>query len=85
MKNNYSVNYISNTPKGDDTFDNEPHKSVAITLTELIRHHKEIKHPIIGIEGEWGSGKTDVVEMLGKKLKEEKSLFKYEFFTYDVW
>lgn len=85
MKNNYSVNYISNTPKGDDTFDNEPHKSVAITLTELIRHHKEIKHPIIGIEGEWGSGKTNVVEMLGKKLKEEKSLFKYEFFTYDVW
>lgn len=35
---------------------------------------------IIGIEGEWGSGKSNVVKMLREQLKG-----KYYFFEYDAW
>ena len=35
---------------------------------------------IIGIEGQWGSGKSNVVKMLREQLKGE-----YHFFEYDAW
>src|SRR5690606_19741395 len=44
---------------------------------------KIIKDPdfkIIGIDGEWGSGKSNLVRLLEKKLESS-----HKFFVYDVW
>ena len=43
---------------------------------------------IIGIDGSWGSGKSNLVGMVEKELTDESKpelLGKYNFFTYDAW
>lgn len=83
----YTASYISNTSECEDRFDNKPHESVSDTLVELLSQRTEIKHPVIGIEGEWGAGKTNVLKMLERKLEQRSDAdpHKYMFYTYDVW
>jgi len=87
MKENKSISdyprYISNKPCGKDLFLNKPHESIANTLKELIcnSENKGIINPVIGLDGDWGSGKSNVISILEKKLEREK----YFIFTYDVW
>lgn len=40
---------------------------------------------LIGIDGGWGSGKSNLVGMIQKELSAGSSGGKYHFFTYDAW
>ena len=67
----YKVTYISNSCGNTDELSNQPHESVAQSLYNLLINHKEVTHPVIGIEGSWGSGKSQVINILQRIIKDE--------------
>jgi uncharacterized membrane protein YhdT len=73
-----NYNFIKNEPLGEDLFKNKSQEKTALVISEKIINEPEFK--IIGIDGEWGSGKSNLVRLIEKKL--EKS---HKFFIYDVW
>ncbi|MGL4392302.1 MAG: P-loop NTPase fold protein [Fusobacteriaceae bacterium] len=65
--------------RGEDKLDGS-HTKIAKEISACIKDN-DIK--IIGLEGEWGSGKSNVIEIMKKNfLTAEK---KYYFFTFDTW
>ncbi len=85
---------ISNQPCKVDLFDGKPQEKVAKAIAEFIfvydKPHKtsdtnkktKCLNPIsriIGLEGGWGSGKSNVIGLLGKELPN------YYVFEYDAW
>jgi hypothetical protein len=75
-------NYISSSPSGEDLFEGKSHEKISNTIFELIKE-KSLPNNVIGIEGKWGSGKSNVVSILNKKFNAISS--DYFFFTYDAW
>lgn len=73
-----NYNFIKNQPLGEDLFENKSQEKIATVISEKIITEPEFK--IIGIDGEWGSGKSNLVRLIEKKV--EKS---HKFFIYDVW
>ncbi|KDN54681.1 P-loop NTPase fold protein [Flavobacterium seoulense] len=73
-----NYNFIKNQPLGEDLFKNKSQEKTALVISEKIINEPEFK--IIGIDGEWGSGKSNLVRLIEKRL--EKS---HKFFVYDVW
>ena len=77
--------FLSNMPLGIDLMDGHSQDIVA----EAIKRHmmeedaesndKNTLPRIIGVEGAWGSGKSNMLIQLQEKLKS------YYFFTYDAW
>ncbi len=91
--NDMKFNLLSNSPIGKDSFDGGSHKQLAKKISELIRDSENCR--VIGIDGSWGSGKSNLVRLIEKDLNEaedgerkcclcEKST-KWFFFTYDAW
>ena len=78
--------FISNRAVGDDKLKGESQNRLANAIqrhieSNDINNRKEDCLPrIIGIEGPWGSGKTNVVRNLKKKLGQS-----YYVFEYDAW
>lgn len=70
--------FLSDKPEGRDSFQSQAHAKIANVIAEVIKKD-EIK--LIGIEGEWGSGKSNIVKLLEKNLNEKE----YIFYTYDAW
>ena len=81
----YTVKYISNKCSQTDDLANKPHESVAKSLMSILQDHNEIKHPVIGVEGSWGSGKSQVINILQKLASNQSTGKKYLFHTYDIW
>ena len=79
---NNKPNYISSSPSGEDLFEGKSHDKISNTIFELIKD-KSLPNNVIGIEGKWGSGKSNVVSILNKKFDSIES--DYFFFTYDAW
>ena len=71
-------NFLKNEPLGEDLFENKSQDKTANVISEKVINDPEFK--IIGIDGEWGSGKSNLIRLLENKLKES-----HEFFVYDVW
>lgn len=79
------ADFLSNMPLGIDLMDGHSQNIVA----EAIKRHmmeadaenndKNTLPRIIGVEGAWGSGKSNMLIQLQEKLKS------YYFFTYDAW
>lgn len=74
--------YISDSPIGEDLFENKSQDKLADLLKKTIQNDNDCS--VIGIEGGWGSGKSNVIKILEKKLNEAKDR-KYLFFNFDVW
>ena len=77
--------YLSNRPKGADLFEGKSQESLAKVVAAHITETDQFDHPIfsrlIGLEGRWGSGKSNVIKILEDQcLKEE-----YTFFYFDAW
>ena len=84
--------FLSNKPSGLDLFDGQSQVKVAEAIKKHIlevdarpepetEQERDIVLPrIIGIEGSWGSGKSNTLLQLDKKLG-----VNYYFFTYDAW
>ncbi len=78
---------ISNEIVGDDLFEGKSHESIAISISNALKSNTK-KINVIGIDGGWGSGKSNLVRLVGNKLKDSSTVensIKYKFFTYDAW
>lgn len=94
MKNSETYpKYISNEPCQTDLFAGEPHNKLASKIAEFIK--KNLSNHIIGIDGGWGSGKSNLVSLVNKALnsneavlgEEGENLEKRDFpiIIYDAW
>lgn len=77
--------FIQNKPCGIDKFEGGSQKRLAKTIARHFRQNDLLSEEdalprIIGIEGIWGSGKSNVIRMLEKELSDN-----YYFFEYDAW
>lgn len=80
--------FIPDKPTGDDVFEGQSQTNLANNICKYIRSNDSASYRergqmprIIGLEGKWGSGKSNVVENIKKHLDEEG----YHTFTYDAW
>jgi len=74
--------FIQNIPHGRDNFEGGSADRVA----EAIKNHIELFNEadkiakIIGLDGQWGSGKSNVIRILSNKLVDS-----FNVFEYDAW
>lgn len=87
--------FIQDRPLGRDCFDGHSQEHLAHSICNYVRMTdfkptgkakagqlvRASMPRIIGLEGDWGSGKSNVVSMVGGELKGEG----YYTFTYDAW
>ena len=74
---------LSKVPCNDDLFEGGAHRKLAKEISDEIRNDDNCT--IIGIDGGWGSGKSNLVGMIQKELSMGTNGGKYHFFTYDAW
>ncbi|GGK11024.1 NTPase [Yeosuana aromativorans] len=74
--------FISSTPTGDDIFEGQSQEKISSTIFKLIKE-KSLTNNVMGLEGKWGSGKSNVIENLRGKF--DNCDLNYDFFTYDAW
>ena len=70
--------FLDNKPCGQDLFEGKSHESVAQNIANIIASNEA---NIIGIDGGWGSGKSNMVKLVKDKLNSDN----YHFFIYDAW
>lgn len=80
--------FILDKPIGEDVFEGKSQTHLANNICEYIRSNDSISADknarlprIIGLEGCWGSGKSNVVKQISNILGKEG----YYTFTYDTW
>lgn len=71
--------FINNAPCGDDLFEGKSQQKIASNICNIIKTEKSCN--IIGIDGGWGSGKSNLVKQVQNILSPEE----YHFFIYDAW
>lgn len=82
IENNTYPKFISNSPCGEDLFEGKSQEKVADNIAHIIKDSNDCK--IVGIDGSWGSGKSNLIEIIKRKLsiQDESSFY---FFIYDAW
>ncbi|MEA4984230.1 MAG: P-loop NTPase fold protein [Paludibacter sp.] len=78
MENKLAYKFLQNIPIGEDLFEGKSQEKIACVISENIG---EGDFQIIGIDGGWGTGKSNLVKIVENKLPKEQ----YQFFIYDVW
>jgi uncharacterized membrane protein len=76
MENKEKPQFLSNAPLGEDLFEGKSQDKIA-TVLEGVLSKKDFQ--IVGIDGGWGTGKSNLVFMLKKRMNT------HSFFIYDVW
>jgi hypothetical protein len=80
---------LSNTPIGEDYLKSGSHEIIAKTIIEIIQKdiqaekNDKLDKKIIGLEGDWGSGKSNIIKILESKVDENKLNFHH--FLFDTW
>lgn len=78
--------YISNQPKGEDLFKGKSQERLAQAIATHIYETditgNNVFSRLIGLEGKWGSGKSNVIKLLEADLN-KKGI--YTFFPFDAW
>lgn len=85
------INLLCNEPCREDAFEGHAHENIAVQVARVIR--EDDKRHIIGIEGGWGSGKSNLISLVNKNLNGNHVYDKvfvhkdstYPFFVYDAW
>ena len=70
--------YIDNRPIGKDQFEGKAHDRIAKSISSHIKNKNDLR--IIGIEGEWGSGKSNIIELIKTELEGS-----HHIYIYDSW
>lgn len=70
--------FISNAPLGDDLFEGQSQKITADCIKELLLNDDSCR--VIGLDGQWGSGKSNLVKIVERLISD-----KYHTFVYDAW
>ena len=71
--------FLDNKPCGKDLFESKSHERIALQIANLLQGNTSIH--AIGIDGGWGSGKSNLVELIKNNLDKQK----YHFLIYDAW
>ena len=74
---------LNDSCSSEDRLEDQTHKRIADKLFEIITARNE-DGMTIGLEGEWGSGKSTVVKLLQERLKTEKVGKSFVFYI-DAW
>src|SRR5580698_6115251 len=69
--------YLTTDAPGDDLYDGKPQERVAQAVAGVIR---EDQFKLLGLDGTWGAGKSNVIRILQRLLKGT-----HHFFVYDAW
>ena len=80
MVKSFKYTPLTDMPSVEDKFASGGHSRCAEALVNSIKLSRDCNRSI-GLEGNWGSGKSSVVAMAEDKLLKEN----YQFFTYDLW
>lgn len=82
MKNKVDYpQFINNAPCKDDLFAGKSHTTIAKNICNTIKNRVNCK--MIGLDGSWGSGKSNLLKLVEKEINKED--IKYHFFLYDAW
>lgn len=73
-----SYKFLKNAPIGEDLFEGQSQEKIATVMADNIKTNE---FQIIGVDGGWGTGKSNLIEITKKKLDSKE----YHFFIYDVW
>jgi hypothetical protein len=78
--------FISTLPLGDDKLKGNAHDNIAKSISNIIKNQShEIKKQIIGLEGDWGSGKSNIIKIIQKDEDNYLKSEEYLHFIYDSW
>lgn len=72
---------IKNQPIGEDKFEGQAQENIANAIVTIL---EENSCQMIGIDGGWGTGKSNLVGIVEDKLSKSKK-GKFHIFTYDAW
>lgn len=73
---------LSNSPQGEDLYKSKSHEQVAKAIFKIITNgNSNYDKKIIGLNGNWGSGKSNVIKILEKENELKNDLF----FLFDAW
>lgn len=75
--------FISDLPCGEDYTEGKAQKRLAKAIADYITSadsNNNTTRRIIGLKGEWGTGKSNVIKQIQEQLKEN-----YYIFEYDAW
>jgi tRNA A37 threonylcarbamoyladenosine biosynthesis protein TsaE len=71
--------YIDSSPPGHDLLEGQSQEKIADSISILISSDRAASK-LVGIDGPWGSGKSNLVKIIEGKLKET-----HHTFLYDAW
>lgn len=71
--------FINSNPCGEDLFASKSQERIADNICKILQNDNSCK--IIGIDGGWGSGKSNLVTIVRNKLEKDN----FHFFIYDAW
>ena len=71
--------FISSLPLGVDLFEGKSQEQIAESVSQLIRTNRT-ENRLIGLDGSWGSGKSNLIMIIEPKLK-----YTHHVFYYDAW
>lgn len=71
--------FISNAPLGQDLYESKSQERIAKSICEHIKVDSS-EYKLIGLDGEWGSGKSNAISIIESQLKST-----HHVFIYDAW
>lgn len=81
------IGIVYDSPASKDAFEGQGHKRTAEALAYALELLKD-KNGAIGLEGDWGVGKSTVIKLAEQYLDEKRGQNKdcdYYVFTFDLW
>ncbi|MEO9892734.1 P-loop NTPase fold protein [Aurantibacter sp.] len=78
MSKDYPV-FLSRIAKGEDKIEGGSQDNLADVISEIIIEDK-LEKKVIGLEGDWGSGKSNLIKIIQSKLGQN-----YHTFIFDAW
>lgn len=71
--------YVNSSPLGLDQFEGQSQEQIATSIAKLISTNRTASK-LVGIDGPWGSGKSNLVKIIERKLSKT-----HHSFLYDAW